>query len=209
MVVEGPNPNMLPPEFHCFSLGGECQSTSAPSSSIIPPEVSMSKVPKFSVLSRRRDSSSSLRCEKQFGTRVQLKHHMNIHLGLKPYSCKECGKAFTQPTHLSVHRRIHNGVKPYMCSICGKTFAIASNMRKHAAIHERDGTDHQIPFEAEPAVVPQFEPVAVQPFSCNHCEMRFSALKKLAMHERREHGSQHLCPQPGCQRACMSSSSIA
>ena len=88
------------------------------------------------------------RCDKQFGTRVQLKHHMNIHLGLKPYPCKECGKSFTQPTHLSVHRRTHNGFKPYMCSICEKTFAIASNMRKHAAIHDRDGTEHQIPSEA-------------------------------------------------------------
>ena len=88
------------------------------------------------------------RCDKQFGTRVQLKHHMNIHLGLKPYPCKECGKSFTQPTHLSVHRRTHNGFKPYMCSICRKTFAIASNMRKHAAIHDRDGTEHQIPSEA-------------------------------------------------------------
>jgi uncharacterized C2H2 Zn-finger protein len=45
------------------------------------------------------------RCDKQFGTRVQLRHHMNIHLGLRPYACSVCDKAFTQPTHLSVHRR--------------------------------------------------------------------------------------------------------
>ena len=44
-------------------------------------------------------------CNKQFGIRVKLKHHMNIHLVLRPYACTVCGKTFTQSTHLSVHRR--------------------------------------------------------------------------------------------------------
>ena len=96
-----------------------------------------------------------------------------------------------------------------MCSICGKTFAIASNMRKHAAIHDRDGTEHQIPIEVEPVAAPMFEPVAVKPFPCSHCDMRFSALKKLAMHERRDHGTQHSCPHPGCLRICISASQLA
>ena len=80
---------------------------------------------------------------KYFTTKVQLKHHMNIHLNLRPYTCGICGKGFTQPTHLNVHKRTHDGSKPYICSVCGKTFAIASNMRKHLAIYDRDSTERK------------------------------------------------------------------
>ena len=56
-------------------------------------------------------------CLKTFTTKVQLKHHMNIHLGLRPYTCLECGKGFTQPTHLKVHQRTHDVSPLHMLSM--------------------------------------------------------------------------------------------
>ena len=38
-----------------------------------------------------------LQCYKNIITKVQLKHHMNIHLGLRPQTCTVCGKGFPQP----------------------------------------------------------------------------------------------------------------
>jgi len=128
-------------------------------------------------------------CFKQFTTKVQLKHHMNIHLGLKPYICTLCGKGFTQPTHLKVHKRTHDGSRPYMCSVCGKTFAIASNMRKHLAIHDRENTEEppNSPNILDAAVltetsfkVPDFVPMTNHP--CGHCQVIFNTKRELLTH---------------------------
>jgi len=130
-----------------------------------------------------------LKCFKNFTTKVQLKHHMNIHLGLRPYTCAVCGKGFTQPTHLKVHKRTHDGSRPYMCSVCGKTFAIASNMRKHLAIHDRENVDEtpnspdvlDNTVSKEPTfTVPDFVPMTNHP--CRHCQATFSTKRELLSH---------------------------
>ena len=56
-------------------------------------------------------------CLKTFTTKVQLKHHVNIHLGLRPSTCLECGKGFTHPTHLKVHQRTHDVSPLHMLSM--------------------------------------------------------------------------------------------
>ena len=65
-------------------------------------------------------------------------HHINSHLGIKPYKCQLCSKKFTQKSHLNTHTRVHSGAKPFICHRCGKRFAIKSNFKKHANIHCRD-----------------------------------------------------------------------
>jgi len=128
-------------------------------------------------------------CFKNFTTKVQLKHHMNIHLGLRPYTCTVCGKGFTQPTHLKIHKRTHDGSKPYMCSVCGKTFAIASNMRKHLAIHDRESVEEppNSPNIQDATVltetnfeVPDFVPMTNHP--CRHCQTTFNTKRELLTH---------------------------
>ena len=159
-------------------------------------------------------------CLKSFTTRLQLKHHTNIHLGLKPYSCQICSKSFSQPTHLKIHQRVHTGSRPYMCSVCGKTFAIGSNMRKHLAIHDREAGDlvttmaaetAESKTEAEPP--PPSSPCRDQATSDPHlcrapgCGLRFPTEKKLSGHERKVHGAQHSCSF--CQKVCISASQLA
>ena len=79
------------------------------------------------------------KCQKQFGLKRNFMHHINSHLGIKPYACSICDKRFVQTSHLNTHMKIlHTGLKPYICHKCGKSFAVSSNLKKHAAIHGRE-----------------------------------------------------------------------
>lgn len=35
-------------------------------------------------------------CQREFDKRCNLKDHLRIHSGVKPFSCDECGKSFKQ-----------------------------------------------------------------------------------------------------------------
>ncbi|MBD5001455.1 hypothetical protein GUF49_07860, partial [Xanthomonas citri pv. citri] len=62
-------------------------------------------------------------CEKTFSCAANLRDHMRLHTGQKPFKCTECDMEFAQRSNWRLHRRVHTGEKPYMCGICGKTFA--------------------------------------------------------------------------------------
>ncbi|OMJ71400.1 hypothetical protein SteCoe_30391 [Stentor coeruleus] len=48
-------------------------------------------------------------CNKSLASRQNLKEHMYIHTGEKPYKCPlpECQMSFRQGTHLSAHKKFH------------------------------------------------------------------------------------------------------
>ena len=46
-------------------------------------------------------------CQREFDKRCNLKDHLRIHSGIKPFSCTECGKSFKQKAQLSKHKRRH------------------------------------------------------------------------------------------------------
>ena len=77
-------------------------------------------------------------CQRQFDVKRNFLHHINSHLGIKPYSCNLCSKKFTTKSHLNTHIKIHSGNKPYVCHICGKSFAVSSNLKKHSSLHTRN-----------------------------------------------------------------------
>ena len=46
-------------------------------------------------------------CDKTFSSPFNLKRHLALHTGDKPWKCSECGKCFTQKANLKAHTIVH------------------------------------------------------------------------------------------------------
>ncbi|KAF1387720.1 hypothetical protein PFLUV_G00082900 [Perca fluviatilis] len=70
-------------------------------------------------------------CGRAFNSHSNLRIHLNVHTGARPYTCSDCGKSFSQSGALKIHRRIHTGERPFICSFCEKGFSNRSGIRFH------------------------------------------------------------------------------
>ena len=58
-------------------------------------------------------------CNMKFKTKGQLNDHMHRHSNLRPFKCSYCEATFNRKTRLKVHLMIHTGEKPFKCPIEG------------------------------------------------------------------------------------------
>ncbi|XP_065226138.1 gastrula zinc finger protein XlCGF57.1-like [Planococcus citri] len=85
-------------------------------------------------ISDRRQSLTCNICGGHFSLRSDLKRHMLIHEGVKPFKCAECGKSFRRKSHMNEHIRAYHSpyhTRPYKCDICGKRFVAQFHLNTH------------------------------------------------------------------------------
>lgn len=51
------------------------------------------------------------------------------------HQCNVCGKVLSRSDNLKNHMRMHTGEKPYSCKFCGRKFKWPSGLRNHEDIH--------------------------------------------------------------------------
>ncbi|KAL0172092.1 hypothetical protein M9458_032403, partial [Cirrhinus mrigala] len=132
-------------------------------------------------------------CGRAFNSHSNLRIHLNVHTGARPYICADCGKSFSQSGALKIHRRIHTGERPYTCTYCGRGFPHLAGVRAHQRIHTGEKPYRCIQcgkcFTQSGALkIHTRIHTGERPFVCGLCGKSFSNRSGIRFHHRTVHG---------------------
>lgn len=64
-----------------------------------------------------------------------LRRHIWIHEGIKPFECHMCHYACRTRSNLAAHMLRHSADKPFLCNSCGKAYKSRTALRWHERSH--------------------------------------------------------------------------
>ncbi|XP_028836999.1 zinc finger protein 696 [Denticeps clupeoides] len=137
-------------------------------------------------------------CGRAFNSHSNLRIHLNVHTGARPYTCPECGKSFSQSGALKIHRRIHTGERPYTCAYCGRGFPHLAGVRAHQRTHTgekpyRCSQCGKCFTQSGALKIHMRIHTGERPFVCSLCGKGFSNRSGIRFHHRTVHG---IIPDP-------------
>ncbi|XP_072270235.1 uncharacterized protein [Pyxicephalus adspersus] len=132
-------------------------------------------------------------CGKTFSCTSDLRLHVNAHMGIRPFKCKDCDMTYRTATDLLRHTRsAHTFEKPFKCCYCDYSSVEANRMKVHIRSHtgERPFACSECSF----AATDHFKlrrhlrtHTGEKPYNCDVCQARFTQNASLKMHILRKH----------------------
>ncbi len=118
-------------------------------------------------------------CPKSFNNIVELKKHLSVHTGIRPYPCQSCGKSYYDKKRLQLHVAQEHpelevkapSVELYGCSECGRQFTNKWERNKHVMIHSNK-----------------------KPYSCEQCGKCFTRPDYVRAHTQAVHAKNGTFP---------------
>lgn len=72
-------------------------------------------------------------CNSTFVDKSCVRNHMQQHI---QHYCPICNEPFRHAFNIKRHMLVHNGLRPYNCSLCDKTYKHSSHLKRHLKHHE-------------------------------------------------------------------------